>query len=602
MSVKQFRARVQHKHKTEAEWYLDVYVSAGSADLRDDPFIPLDGELVIFEKDDTHEKDRFKFGDGETNVMDLPFASTEQAQVQIQADWNQTDDTKADFIKNRTHYTTGSYSHSITDPSSEMIASFLDSDGYFLPGEYDITDDAVISTTPAIVKVGEKTRELTISVVYDDYDEDNPGYIVDYVITPQNVTPDGPMGASWVLTFVGENVKQLDAKYIPIDHETITIDDDGKIKANLLAYKETTTTETINVTKPTEVLNTPSISYGNDRLVCIDYERGVGSKAYYSDDKGQTWQSGTFGYNEATCAKLVFGNGVFVGMTDESEDCIYYSEDGINWDSLTITANLWEIYEDIAFGDGKFIAVYDMGSMQSTDGVTWSSFEAYGNCVAIGNGRVVTTDRINMYSVYSLDDGSLISSDLISSMYTINGIEFINNQFVCYGNTITVSSDGENWRSHIIDDDRVTNINQIVYVNDTYVAYSDGGELISHDNGTTWTSTSVNFARDRDFTCYKVTDNLLLATNDSSLIASNDGINWGTSANIIIPIKCLEQGGIDVTSQVATLIGGNSGAVDEIRAMVTQLIERIAELEDTINSITTLDITKDDNGQLTITE
>jgi hypothetical protein len=30
--------------------------------------------------------------------MDLPFIPAEQA------DWNQTDETKADFIKNRTHY------------------------------------------------------------------------------------------------------------------------------------------------------------------------------------------------------------------------------------------------------------------------------------------------------------------------------------------------------------------------------------------------------------------------------------------------------------------------------------------------------------------
>lgn len=99
MSVKQLRGRVQHKKKTEAEWYLDVYVSAGSTKLREKPFIPLDGELIVFEKDDTHENDRFKFGDGETNVMELPFTSVEL----VQADWNQTDKTKADFVKNKTH-------------------------------------------------------------------------------------------------------------------------------------------------------------------------------------------------------------------------------------------------------------------------------------------------------------------------------------------------------------------------------------------------------------------------------------------------------------------------------------------------------------------
>jgi hypothetical protein len=41
--------------------------------LRDDPFIPYDGELIIFDPEEGGQK-RFKFGDGETNVIDLPFA------------------------------------------------------------------------------------------------------------------------------------------------------------------------------------------------------------------------------------------------------------------------------------------------------------------------------------------------------------------------------------------------------------------------------------------------------------------------------------------------------------------------------------------------
>lgn len=71
---KKLKARVAHKHKTEAKWYLDVYTAVGSTTKRPDPFIPLDGELIIFDADENHEK-RFKFGDGETDVIALPFAS-----------------------------------------------------------------------------------------------------------------------------------------------------------------------------------------------------------------------------------------------------------------------------------------------------------------------------------------------------------------------------------------------------------------------------------------------------------------------------------------------------------------------------------------------
>lgn len=78
---KRFKARVQNKQKTEAEWYLDVY--DGEGNLREDAFVPLKGELIIFAADWNEENlsgnkyDRFKFGDEVTNVMDLPFADEE---------------------------------------------------------------------------------------------------------------------------------------------------------------------------------------------------------------------------------------------------------------------------------------------------------------------------------------------------------------------------------------------------------------------------------------------------------------------------------------------------------------------------------------------
>lgn len=73
--TKQLKTRIIHKHKTEAEWYLDVYDADGN--LRDDPFTPYDGELIVFDPEKEGNQKRFKFGDGKTNVVDLPF--TEKA-------------------------------------------------------------------------------------------------------------------------------------------------------------------------------------------------------------------------------------------------------------------------------------------------------------------------------------------------------------------------------------------------------------------------------------------------------------------------------------------------------------------------------------------
>jgi hypothetical protein len=74
---KRYKARVAHKHKTEADWYLDVYTAADSTTKRSDPFIPLNGELIIFDPDVANTKRRFKFGDGITDVIELPFITSD---------------------------------------------------------------------------------------------------------------------------------------------------------------------------------------------------------------------------------------------------------------------------------------------------------------------------------------------------------------------------------------------------------------------------------------------------------------------------------------------------------------------------------------------
>ena len=84
--VKKMKGRVQHKGKTEAEWYLDVYDANGN--LRDTPFIPLKNEIIVFSKDENNENDRLKVGDGITNVIDLPFsASLELEKIELPQEW-----------------------------------------------------------------------------------------------------------------------------------------------------------------------------------------------------------------------------------------------------------------------------------------------------------------------------------------------------------------------------------------------------------------------------------------------------------------------------------------------------------------------------------
>lgn len=59
------KARIVNKHDTEYNWGLAVN------------FIPLAGEIIVYDTDSTHAYPRFKVGDGETVVGNLPFSTVD---------------------------------------------------------------------------------------------------------------------------------------------------------------------------------------------------------------------------------------------------------------------------------------------------------------------------------------------------------------------------------------------------------------------------------------------------------------------------------------------------------------------------------------------
>jgi len=62
MSEKILNSRIVHKHDVEANWLKAVN------------FIPKQGEIIVYDIDDTYNYERFKIGDGKTLVSALPFA------------------------------------------------------------------------------------------------------------------------------------------------------------------------------------------------------------------------------------------------------------------------------------------------------------------------------------------------------------------------------------------------------------------------------------------------------------------------------------------------------------------------------------------------
>lgn len=61
MSNTNIKARVVHRHGTQANWEKIT------------DFIPMKGEIVVYDTDDTYAYERIKIGDGVTEVNQLPF-------------------------------------------------------------------------------------------------------------------------------------------------------------------------------------------------------------------------------------------------------------------------------------------------------------------------------------------------------------------------------------------------------------------------------------------------------------------------------------------------------------------------------------------------
>ena len=188
--------RIVHKHDTEENW------------LKATNFIPKQGELIIYDVDTEHNYERFKIGDGINLVNDLPFGS-------IQSDWNQSDETASDYIKNRTHYTetsiiseTRTVKELVDEKFAQLLLENRQTAQYIIFGGNEllvynrelINDDDTIGWSV----IGENFREIAIHVSKNSANREMKDKIYIYGETLE-IT----------INTINEMVHQLDEKFIP---------------------------------------------------------------------------------------------------------------------------------------------------------------------------------------------------------------------------------------------------------------------------------------------------------------------------------------------------------------------------------------------------
>ena len=85
MSEKMFNTRIIHKHDTRINWNKATN------------FIPMAGEIIVYDADEYYDYPRVKIGDGKTTVVNLPFIDKNKA------------DLSAVFTRENLHLHTGNY-------------------------------------------------------------------------------------------------------------------------------------------------------------------------------------------------------------------------------------------------------------------------------------------------------------------------------------------------------------------------------------------------------------------------------------------------------------------------------------------------------------
>ena len=168
------------------------------------------------------------------------------------------------------------------------------------------------------------------------------------------------------------------------------------------------------------------IAYGDNKFIVVSYE---GGNLAYSND-GITWEQTTM-FPSAGWRSVAYGNGVFVAVERDSNNAAY-SSDGINWTMTKLPAS--GFWGNVVYGAGLFVATIGDGyaAAYSRDGINWTSVGkttgdywdvAYGDgkFVAVFFGKEGAYLKIAPGVVYTIRDNSITENSDVLMELSDNG-------------------------------------------------------------------------------------------------------------------------------------------------------------------------------------
>jgi hypothetical protein len=284
-------------------------------------------------------------------------------------------------------------------------------------------------------------------------------------------------GVTWTntapepLTFYFRDLKYLNGSFVGVGNYSASFSPDGTVWTNAVALSN----------------NLISITYGNGLYVAGGEYRTV-----WTSTDGVNWTNpapdiGIYPYSSDV--HVAFGNGTFVGAAGYSAD-ILTSPDGLNWSVQQLTNGSYYIYfEDITFGNGRFVAVSPQIIATSADGTNWfvSTPTNAPSAVASGNGKFVA---VGPDFIMTSTDGTNWTSQISSQFGPLSKVAFGGGFFVAVASQpysqglpvespIWISSDGIHWTRSRSKTSR--GLSNVTFGDGTFVIAGDNSLILQSD-------------------------------------------------------------------------------------------------------------------------
>ena len=298
--------------------------------------------------------------------------------------------------------------------------------------------------------------------------------------------------------------------------------------------------------------------------------------AFYSDD-GQNWTQITLptgqAWSSATCCSHGAYSGRFVAIAGNilnyseplsATDTGVYSDDGVNWTSMTLTSSQAWTSVICSQTTGRFVASSTSKGAYSDDGVNWTLIDSLTGILSscptgTYTGRIVSVSHASL--TYSDNNGVnwVPSTTTIVDMDPVISVTCspVSGRFVAVGDGKygAYSDDGDNWIQMTLYDGTWTSV--ICNTDGQFIAVSAGGEqsLLVSDDGINWLSirTTATIAYSQPFDGYTAGTNFTFTpTIDSVTVDNTSSMKVGDAVQGYPDSKVTAISGNTVTFQVAT--------------------------------------------------